>query len=434
LKSIAVLSLIMAVLVGLAVGWCLAADPGTLAATVTTEGLPFPCIAGAACKVTLEYANTSDKDADLKDWSVSCMVDGNKVEASVDPGASESVQASKSATAVLTITLPESAGGKDVVLACSVNAAGQVVKADIPLSVTPIFEITLLPQRLILDPAGPKTLGMSVINHMDKQFTGKVTITANGGLSVDPSEITANIDALGLEPYMISIAPAGKLVPGHYTLWVDVGGKSKEWAMIDMPAVAASETVKVDGKLDEWKDVQSGSISSYNGSKYSTIGSVWFAYDTKNVYVAIEADEGVQLPNPDTKTDVPGGMIEIAVDPLIDGAKDTKGGFKDDDRAYALVAGPNGAGLRRTQIGGKSVGQDTNFPVAVGKRGASNIYETAIPWTEFTSFDPGPGKMIAIGVLVNAPSSYNLHNTYEFGGGLAGNIDPRLFVPVVLGK
>ena len=435
MKSLAVLSLMMAVLLGLAAGLCWGAESGALKASVTTEGLPFPCIAGAVCKVTLEYANTGNADVDLKDWSASCVVDGKKIAATLDSGAPEKASPGKTATATMTITLPESAGGKEVLLSCGMNAGGTVAKTDFPVPVTPVLEITLLPQRLILDPSGDaKTLGMSVINHKDAPFTGKIAITVNKGLSVTPSQIAANIDSLGLEPYMLKIAPIGKPAPGHYTLWVDVAGKSKDWAMIDVPAVAKKQAVKVDGKMDEWQDVQSGSISHYDGSKTSIIGSVRFAYDAKDLYVAVETDQQVQLANPNLKSDLPGGMIEIAIDPLIDGANNAAGGFKDDDRAYNLVATAEGTALRRTQIGGKSVGQDTAFPVAVGKRGASSTYETAIPWTEFKAFKPGAGNMIAISVLVDAPSGYNLHNTYEFGGGLGDNIDPRLFVPVALGK
>jgi len=435
MKSLAVLSLMMAVLLGLAAGLCWGVESGTLKASVTTEGLPFPCIAGAVCKVTLDYANTGGADVDLKDWSASCIVDGKKIAATLDPGAPLVAQPGKSVTATMTITLPESAGGKDILLACGVNAGGKVAKTDFLVPVTPVFEITLLPQRLILDPNGSaKTLGMSVINHKDKPFTGKVTITVNKGLSVTPSQIAANIDSLGLEPYMLKVAPVGKPAPGHYTLWVDVDQRSREWAMIDVPAAAKKQTMKVDGNMGDWVGAQSVSISHYVGSKASTIGSARFAYDAKNLYVAIETYEQVQLANPNVKSDLPGGMIEIAIDPLIDGANTAKGGFKADDRAYDLVAAAKGAALLRTQIGGKSVRQDTAFSVAVGKRGANSIYETAIPWTEFKAFKPGPGKMIAISVLVNAPSGNNLHNNYEFGGGLWGDIDPRLFVPVVLGK
>lgn len=421
MKSIAVLSLMMAVLVGLTAGLCMAADPGTLAASVTTEGLPFPCIAGASCKVTLEYANSGDKSADLKDWAASCVFEGNKIEASVDPGAPASVEAGKSAVASLTFSLPESAGGKDVVLACSVNAGGSVVKADIPLSVTPIFEITLLPQRLILDPTGSKTMGMSVINHVDKQFTGKVTITVNGALSVDPSQIDANIEPLGLEPYMIKIGPAGKLAPGHYTLWVDVGGKSKEWAMIDMPAVAKRATIKVDGKLDDWKNVQSVSISRYDGSRSLTIGTARFAHDAKNLYVAVELS-GDTAEAPDA--------VLVAFDPLIDGARDVKGGFRADDREYAIAVNQSASTLTRVAAGSNSNKEATKFPVGMAIQGAKTAYETAIPWTELTALKSGTDPMIAVSVLVNAADGAK----YELGGGLADNIDPRLFVPVVLGK
>jgi len=419
MKSLAVLSLMMAVLLGLAAGLCLGVESGALKASVTTEGLPFPCIAGAVCKVTLDYANTGDVDVDLKDWSASCIVDGKKVAATLDPGAPLVAQGGKSVTATMTITLPESAGGKDILLACGVNAGGKVAKTVFPVPVTPVFEITLLPQRLILDPNGSaKTLGMSVINHKDKPFTGKVTITTNKGLSVTPSQIAANIDSLGLEPYMLKVAPVGKPAPGHYTLWVDVDQRSREWAMIDVPAVAKKQTVKVDGKLDEWKNVQSASIFRYDGSKASTIGSVRFAYDAKNLYVAVESI-GVALSE----------GVSIAIDPLIDGAKDANGGFKADDRQYAIA----GTALIRMAVGDKPVKWGVKFPAVSAKQGTKIVYEAAVPWTEFKSFKPGSGKMIAVGVLVTEGAGADA-TKYEFGGGLAGAIDPRLFVPVVLGK
>ena len=424
MKSLAVLSLMMALLLGLAAGLCWGVESGTLKASVTTEGLPFPCIAGAVCKVTLDYANTGGADVDLKDWSASCIVDGKKVAATLDPGAPLVAQGGKSVTATMTITLPESAGGKDILLACGVNAGGKVAKAVFPVPVTPVFEITLLPQRLILDPNGSaKTLGMSVINHKDAPFAGKITITTNKGLSVTPSQIAANIDSLGLEPYMLRVAPVGKPAPGHYTLWVDVDHRSREWAMVDVPAVAKKQTVNVDGKTGDWGGTQSVSISRYVGSKASTIGNARFAYDAKNLYVAVEVNDATPMPGADS--------VVIAIDPLINGANSAKGGYRSDDREYTLAGA--GSVLLRTAIGNKLSEKPTKLPVALGKQGARSIYEVAIPWSQMKPFTPGIGKMIAISVLVNDSDGKSV-TKYEFGGGLAGAIDPRLFVPVVLGK
>ncbi len=424
MKSLAVLSLMMAVLLGLAAGLCWGVESGTLKASVTTEGLPFPCIAGAVCKVTLDYANTGGADIDLKDWSASCIVDGKKIAATLDPGAPLVAQPGKSVTATMTITLPESAGGKDILLACGVNAGGKVAKTDFLVPVTPVFEITLLPQRLILDPNGSaKTLGMSVINHKDKPFTGKVTITTNKGLSVTPSQIAANIDSLGLEPYMLKVAPVGKPAPGHYTLWVDVDHRSREWAMIDVPAVAKKQTVKVDGKTGDWGGTQKASIVGYLASTPWVIGSARFAYDANNLYVAVEVFGLKSVTSADS--------VVIAIDPLIDGANSAKGGYRSDDREYTLAGA--GSVLLRTAIGNKLSEKHVELPVALGKQGATSIYEVAIPWSQMKPFKPSAGKMIAMSVLFNEGGSKSV-TKYEFGGGLAGAIDPRLFVPVVLGK
>lgn len=421
MKSLAVLSLMMAVLLGLAAGLCWGVESGTLKASVTTEGLPFPCIAGAVCKVTLEYANTGGADVDLKNWSASCIVDGKKVAATLDPGAPLVAQGGKSVTATMTITLPESAGGKDILLACGVSAGGKVAKTDFPVPVTPELEITLLPQRLILDPNGSaKILGMSIINHKDKPFAGKVTITANKGLSVTPSQIAANIDSLGLEPYMLKVAPVGKPAPGHYTLWVDVDHRSKDWAMIDVPAVAKKQTVKVDGKLDDWGGAQKASIVGYFASTPLVIGNARFAYDAKNLYVAVEVFGLKSVTSADS--------VVIGIDPLINGANSAKGGYRSDDREYTLAG--NGSVLLRTANGDKLSAKHIELPVALGKK---NAYEVAIPWSQMKPFKPGAGKMIAMSVLFNEGGSKNV-TKYEFGGGLAGAIDPRLFVPVFLGK
>lgn len=437
MKSVAVVSMLMAMLLGLAAGLCAADDD--FAAWVLTDGLPFPCVAGQECKVLISLDNTGKADLALSNWSVAVKPENSlKLEVKPDPANPSVVKPDETAMAIMAVTLPESAGGKNITLVCSVLAGGKLRSTEVEVPVTPQFEITLLPTRLILGPGDePKPLGVSVINHTQDPFEGKVKLSAPAGLGISPAEVDMMIDPLGLEAFVLSIKPRDNPVPGHYTLWMDVGGKVKDWAMVDVPAVAKKIAVKVDGALDEWKGAQSVSVTRVADGKHVSIGKAWFASDEKNFYVAVEVEDAKHFLSTDSrsraKADPPSDTVVIAFDPLIDGAATLKGGYKDDDVEFTLVGAENGSVVLRTAAGSRTMEQDAKLPIAFKRTGNKSVYEVAIPWTELKAFNREESSMMAVGVLVN-DSDGRAVTSYVFGGGLGASVDPRLFVPVVIAE
>lgn len=369
----------------------------TLSASAAIEGQPYSCVAGVPCKVTLIADNHTNKDIAFSDWSV--VPKGDKsISLDVKPDEDGSKTEGKSVTQVLNMTVPESLGGKDLELICSVKAGDNTVSTILKIPVTQKYEVNMLPSRLVLMGGRSDSVGVSIINHTDQQYDCKFAFTVTNGLQLEPSDLNVKIDPLGLEAYVIRVKKNGAPSPGHYTLWVNMNDKPVDWAMIDVPAEAKKTAIKLDGKLDEWKGAQAGSIVS---SAPAVVGKVRFAYDAKNLYIAVE--------------DKSASQIRIGIDPIVDGAKTPSGGLRSDD--LVLVYWPVKSGI---SVKLECPAKKTTASAAIASKGGCEI---AIPWSEMKGIKPKAGSSIAVSVATKSG---------EFGGGLGGTMDPRLFVPVVL--
>ncbi|MCX6345357.1 MAG: hypothetical protein NT018_09840 [Armatimonadetes bacterium] len=406
MKKIAVLLVIMAVLFSAVGAYAAPAaavkSDHTFTATASTNNLPYQCIAGTPCKLAMEFKNESNKTVSLVNWTVAADIAAKlQIDAKLEPGAPTQVEAGKTAIAVMMVIFPDAAGGKTVPLQCKVQYGTIITQTKLDVSVTPRFEAMMLPTRLILGPdSEPKTLGMSVINHMDKPYEGKIKFKVTNGLVVNPAEIEGKIDALGLEAYMVKVEHKENAAPGHYTIWVAADDMYLEWAMVDVPAKAKKSDLK--------NIVNSGAqkVAIANAAGKS-IGAAMFAFDSSNLYVLISTTAEPE-------------NIQIGIDPLIDGAKTYQGGLKADDlmlkigKARSLECSKKNA---KVGLAGFGSGFDRN----------SGNYIVSVPWKALAPFKLAKNKMIAASILINKQGS-----KYEFGGGIAGKVDPRLFVPVVL--
>lgn len=397
-------------------------------AALSSDTPVFNYVAGRTYKLALKVTNSTDQEMKLDAFSV--ILRGDKdytVDAKPDGDAPASVPAGGEATANFSVVFPNNAAGKQVTLIgrTDYTLAGNKHVADawLTVSVSSQLEITLLPARSIIDPASQdQKIGMSVINHSESEFSGKISLTSTPGISVTPADFDTKIDAQGLEAYVFSIAADKKAAPGHYAVYVNVDGQNCEWAAVDVPVIAAklSTSPKIDGNLDDWANAAVVSIAKVTQTldkKYlfEIIGKGRFAYDASNFYVAIETDHPEYADR----------SISLGFDPRMNGAKSSVGGFKDDDFELTISGGSDKSNIvvfNRPSELAKSV------KAAAKKSGTQSVQEIAIPWSSLAPFSFGKDKTFAAAICIEDSAKTGV----EWGGGLAGEKDPRKFVPIIL--
>jgi len=356
-----------------------------------------------------------------------------------------SVAAGGSAAANFSVAFPRESAGKEVTLvgALDYTIGDKPHTADtwLTLTPTPQYEITILPSRLILDPReGAKQVGMSVINHTDAPYDGKITLSAYPGITVRPTEFTTKIDPLGLEGFAFNVAADKGAAPGHYAVFVDVGGKAKDWQAVDVALVAKKAAAKptIDGKLDDWKDAASFTITATvvkpSGAEHHPVGRGWIAYDDSALYLALEVTEPNYVKSPSAKDLPQGNILLVGFDPLINGARAAGGGYKEDDYEFELSATNKGLAVSRTQAPASTpLGSDKNVRFAFRDEGGKDYYEAAFPWAEIAPLKSAKGTTFAMALQAFAREG-ELPGIVEWGGGLSGPKDPRMFVPVIVAE
>lgn len=409
---------------------------------ITGDGPVFNYVVEKPYKYSVTFTNYTGEEVALESFGVSCHPDRNfKVDWKQEGDAPKSVPAGGSATANFTVTFPKEAAGQQFTLIgeCTYSIGGRKHFTDCwnTLMVTPQLEVTLLPGRLILDPkADNRRVGMSVINHMDSVFEGKVSLASSQGIQVTPAVTDTKIDSYGLEAYVFSVAADKDLAPGHYAIHIDIAGKVKDWVAVDVPYVAKKATVKLDAVLDDWKDVPSFALAvastGVDGKmSYQHIGKGWFSHDDANFYAAFEVDDPKHVQSRDHGDAWREDSIQIAFDPLMNGARTQGGGYNEDDYEYLFASFPSGTAAYRSKAGAsKPLGIVKSAQVGFKWADGKSRYEIAIPWSELAPFELGKNRTLGVSVLVNRNDGSG-RSYCEWGGGIAEKKDPRLFVPVI---
>ncbi len=343
------------------------------------------------------------------------------------------IAAGAGATAEFTVTLPKESDGRQVTLVASVDytIADEAHAADAWLTLipTPQYEVTILPSRLVLDPRDrSKQVGMSVINHTDVLFDGKITLTPYPGIVVKPTEFVTKIDPLGLEGFAFNVSAEQDAAPGRYAVLVDVGGKAKDWQAVDVALVAkkAPRKIVVNGILEDFGDAASFTPASV-GPESRPRGKGWIAYDDEGLYLGLEL-----APDPGAPQSAPGELREpadslfLGLDTLLNGAKTAAGGYKEDDYEFEFTSPDRGGLVKINQAPDpRSLGENHNVPYALGTQGGKLYYEIMIPWSVLAPLKPTKGTSFALALQ---------RDRITWGGGLAPRIDPRMFVPVILAE
>jgi len=416
-----------------------------LDAQLSADGPVFSFIPGKAYRLALTLTNGTKDELALVSFGVSAREpQGMAVEAKLDGTAPTKAAAGGTAVVNFALVFPKEAAGKIVTLSGDVSyGIGEkqyAATCKTGVSVTPEFEITLLPSRLVLNPKdGEKRVGMSVINHAEAPFEGKVSLTASPGLTLTPAEFSTKIDSYGLEAFVFGVKADPAIAAGHYAVFVDVGGKGKDWGAIDVPVVAKKAKVEINGNLDDWKDAARFSIAklmSVSGDKaeYKPVGKGWIAYDDSALYMAFEIEDAKHVTATPPESMAAGDSIRVAFDTLLNGAKTASGGYKDDDYEYIFGSAEQGLKVLRSQAAGsRPTGPVTTITCAVQTEGGKAVYEMAWPWAELDPLKPAKDKTFAVSVLISQDDGAGVSQV-EWGGGMTPSKDPRRFVPVILAE
>ncbi|MCL5102830.1 MAG: hypothetical protein M1133_01775 [Armatimonadetes bacterium] len=407
---------------------------------LAADGPLFTYITGKPYKITIKIENKGKDEVKIDKIDVTCKAAKDAaIDVKSEVGAPATVATGASASATYNVVFPDQAAGQQVSLTANVQCGDTSKKAEAVVAVSPPFEITLLPSRLILDSAGgPKNVGMSIINHTEAPFEGKVKFTCYPGIEVNPTEVDAKIDPLGLEAFVLSVWPVASPAPGHYAVFVDVGGKAKDWVAVDVPVILkkgpgpkfidrSSKEAKPSDEMVPSVDLTRIEKTGDGNTKYVSIGKCWISYSDWEFVASLVLNDGTHVPAKNDVAILDADSVQIAFDPLLDGAKSPSGGYRDDDVEIALSE----ARLVRTKRSSSAPRDGGESDVRFLRENNKSYYEVHIPWAELLPFKPEKGKMFAISILVNDSDGSKI-TQYEFGGGIAGNGDPRRFVPVVL--
>jgi hypothetical protein len=411
-----------------------------LAAQLTAADPIFNYVVETPYKLTITISNPSQDEIKLGQFTFSLQ--GNQrtsIEAKAEGDIPNSVAAGSTVKASFTLTLPKECAGRQVTLVSSVDysVSGKSHTADAWLTIipTPQYEVTILPFRLILDPRkeNGEQVGLSVINHTRELFEGKITLSPYSGIKVKPTEFSTKIDPLGLEGFAFNVSCDKDAVPGHYAVFVDVAGKAKEWQAVDVALLVqkSSGEIKIDGNLDDWEK-QGSEIVLRSSSDRKPAGKGLITYDESYLYLAIEATN--ESESESVSGSAPATLL-VGFDPLIDGARSSSGGYREDDHEFLLaVDRRTGPFVRRTQgPAGKTteIVKTAKFAARVGEK--RDVYEVAIPWAELEPMRPTKDSSFAMSVLIQH-ASQGRSVSAEWGGGLGSTKDPRLFLPVILAE
>lgn len=403
----------------------------SMTAEISAEGPVFSYITGKFYRLTVTVKNDSLDNITLGSWRVRLSDAGIRLLSKAEGDLPTSVGHGKTVAATFSVSLPSEVAGKQVTIVSSVSCtteSGDQQTTDnwLTLLVSPPYETTILPPRLILDPReGTKRVGMSVINHTDTEFDGKIALSTYPGITVSPAEFDTKIDPFGLEAFVYSVTPDPKAAPGHYAVFIDVGGEVKEWQAVDVPLIAKPSAKDcLDPAYDRNDAASFPLISSKTLADGATssrrVGTGWISYTPQALCISVEVDQ----PNPVDE------FLTIGFDVPDNGSFASGPGYAAGDyefQAHDWKDQPRQ--LRRTRGGDKGPGP--TIPFRLDRADGKSTFTVSLPWSEVSPLKPANGSTFALSLMVlNGGGS-----VAEFGGGLLGDRkDPRKFIPVVLAE
>jgi len=160
-------------------------------------------------------------------------------------------------------------------------------------------------------------------------------------------------------------------------------------------------TPEMDGKLDEWKDMTQIAILNpkVNGDDASAMG--WFAWDDKNLYVAVDVRDNEVLNNKPRAKLYTQDSIELFVSAE---PREENPGYGPKDYQFFITPSSGEGKPIFGRVAERSAGviEDVkNSKFFCGKANKGWTAEVSIPWETFAGFKPEAGAKMAFEIRVN---------------------------------
>ena len=194
---------------------------------------------------------------------------------------------------------------------------------------------------------------------------------------------------------------------------------------------ANAKAIRIDGKLDDWKDVSPAIVSDktpecikYNGATYNgpddCSAELRFAWDEKNLYIAAKVKDDKHYQNIRGSGLWAGDCIQFAV---------TDGGPLPSARAQDVSA-LNEFAISADEKGpfifswcSREAGVQENAQIAVTGGDGEIIYEVALPWESINIASPFSGKKLGLSFVVADNDGDSLRGWLEWTPGIFGSKD-----------
>lgn len=238
-----------------------------------------------------------------------------------------------------------------------------------------------------------------------------------------------------------------QIYPYALTLGVDNGQTVEFTGNLQMIAIAgmtavAERAVTVDGVLDDLSDVPVIDLAdgvvqlawpeeSYTGDE-DLSGQIWLTWDQDYIYVSAKIHDDVFYQTSFTSLMWQGDCVQFS---LSSGLPEEGRPIESHEwNEYGMALTADGPQLYRFfSSNGQPMGLVAGAQLQIVRDEASKdtIYECAIPWPEVYPIEPGDG-LISFSALANDNDSHGRKCYIEWGSGIGGEKNNKLFKPVYM--
>jgi len=188
--------------------------------------------------------------------------------------------------------------------------------------------------------------------------------------------------------------------------------------------------VTVDGKLDDLQAVpgidlvEDGEVQmpEYGGAD-DLSGNLWFTWDADHLYLSASIRDDTHAQPASGDAIWQGDSIQFAVGQGMPGETDRW-------YEYGVALTSSGPQVHRWIAASGSTGPVTDATVAVNRDDTTNttVYELAIPWDQLEPVEPDD-RLLSLSLLVNDNDGSGRKGWIEWGSGIGGSKDAKLFRP-----
>ncbi len=213
-------------------------------------------------------------------------------------------------------------------------------------------------------------------------------------------------------------------------------------------ALRTAHPPTIDGKLDDWEArcpiplIGRNQLQmfdpNYQWTPQNLNGVAYLAWDTKNLYLAVEVLDDLHRPAGDGETVTQGDSLTVAFDPSVGGADGARQAFAYHVSSQKPAGGSGTLTLWRSRRhnGGKPPGhlaRDSSvYEIAIKPGEGSCVYELRLPWSELGGIAGVFAGKFGFSIQLNDNDGPGLAAQMNWGGGLSPAWSPRSFGRVTL--